>query len=148
MPDLGGGLLGCYRCGYVWRLRKSPVRLCPRCKSTQWNRPRVLARDPPRARTGQGLADVVGPRRRGLLALASRFGVSRVRVFGSVARGDATPDSDVDLLVKFREPIGLLARMEFKDEVARLLGRPVDVATEASLHWLIRPAVLEEAVDL
>jgi len=81
-----------------------------------------------------------------LLALAAEFGATGLRVFGSVARGEAGPTSDVDLLVRFQRPIGLMARMEFKERVSRLLRRPVDVATPGSLHWLIKPHVLAEAV--
>ncbi|MCI4346494.1 MAG: nucleotidyltransferase family protein [Thermoplasmata archaeon] len=91
------------------------------------------------------MAEVIGPRRAALLALAAEYGATELRVFGSVARRDAQPGSDVDLLVRFRRPIGLLARMEFKERAARLLARPVDVATADSLHWLIRPTVLAEA---
>lgn len=148
MPELGAGLLGCYRCGYVWRLRKSPVRLCPRCKSTRWDRPE---RGAPRTESrgkGLGIDEVIGASRGDLIALATEFGATDLRVFGSVARGEARPGSDVDLLVRFRRPVGLLARMEFKQRAARLLRRPVDLATPESLHWLIRPRVLGEAVGV
>jgi len=146
MPDLGAGLLGCYRCGYVWRLRKSPVSICPRCKSRGWNQPTSRQRE--RRGGGKGIDDVIGDRREALHRLSVTFGATDVRVFGSVARGEADASSDVDLLVRFRRPIGLLARMEFKARASRLLGRRVDVATEASLHWLIRPDILAEAVAL
>jgi predicted nucleotidyltransferase len=69
-------------------------------------------------------------------------------VFGSVARGEAGPRSDVDLLVVFPDPPGVLARMEFEERLESLLGRRVDFATESNLHWLIRPRVLAESVPV
>ena len=140
-------MLGCYRCGYVWRLRKSPVRLCPRCKSKAWDQP---AASPMQVhpRRGQGISEVIGVKRTALLALAAEYGGTDVRVFGSVARGSARRGSDVDLLVRFRPPIGLLARMEFKERATELLGRRVDIATPEALHWLIRPSVIAEAVGV
>jgi predicted nucleotidyltransferase len=71
-----------------------------------------------------------------------------VRIFGSVARGEATADSDIDLLVEVGErttpwfPAGLV------EELESLLGRPVDVVTENSLHWLLRRRILKEATSL
>jgi len=91
---------------------------------------------------------VIGIHRKALLILSSEFGATDVRIFGSVARGEACRKSDLDLLVSFRRPVGLLRRLEFKERAARLLGRSVDVTTEESLHWLIRPTVLAEAVAL
>lgn len=91
---------------------------------------------------------MIGPKRSALLKLAGEYGASDLRVFGSVARGSARRVGDVDLLVRFRRPIGLLARSEFKERASRLLDRPVELATAESLHWLIRPAVLAEAVPL
>ncbi|MCI4326514.1 MAG: nucleotidyltransferase family protein [Thermoplasmata archaeon] len=148
MPDLGSGLLGCYRCAYVWRLRKSPVRMCPRCKSTQWNVPRPVRRSNRRSRQGGGIEEILGDHRQAFLKLARSFGASKIRVFGSVARGEAGPKSDLDLLVEFRRPLGVLSRAEFEVKIEALLGRPVDLATEEELHWLVRPRVLSEAVPV
>lgn len=145
MPDLSGGLLGCYRCGYVWRLRKSPVRICPRCKSRYWDVPRPSEPAARSTRNGQGITEVIGDRARELKTLAAEYGGFDLRVFGSVARGEARERSDVDLLLRFRRPVGLLARSELRDRAERLLGRTVDLATESNLHWLIRPQVLAEA---
>jgi uncharacterized protein len=148
MPDLGGGLLGCYRCAYVWRFRKSPVRLCPRCKSKLWNTP---PRRKPRNEAvtrGFGIREVIGPHRAALKTLADKYGVFDLQVFGSVAKGTAGPKSDVDLLIKVRGPFGLLRKEEFRERVESLLGRSVDLASERNLHWYIRPQVLEEAVPV
>ena len=87
-------------------------------------------------------------KRRAILAIAARHGVRRVRVFGSFARGEAGPNSDIDLLIEAGPstppwfPGGLLAELE------QVLGRRVDVAEEGTLHPLIRDRVLPEAVPL
>ena len=148
VADLGAGLLGCFRCGYVWRLRKSPVRICPRCKSRYWDQPRVgPVRVGPRRR-GLGIAEVLGAQAPALKALAAEYGGFDLRVFGSVARGEATATSDVDLLLRFRRPPGLLARSELRERAGHLLRRTVDLATESNLHWYVRPRVLAEAKPL
>ena len=87
-------------------------------------------------------------RRDQILELAKRHGVTRVRVFGSVARGEARPSSDVDLLVEVGPdtspwfPGGLVVDLE------DLLGRRVQVVTERGLNDLLRDRVLEEAIPL
>lgn len=148
MPDLGGGLLGCFRCAYVWRPRKSPVRICPRCKSPLWDVPRLQKPPAKRRRTGAGIDEVLGPHRKALLELAKSFGATQLRVFGSVARHESGPESDIDLLVQFPDPPGILTLMEFEERLEALLGRRVDLATESNLHWLIRPQVLAECVPV
>ncbi len=80
------------------------------------------------------------------LAAACRdFEVSRLAVFGSVARGDDGPQSDVDLLVRFAKPVGLTRLIKLEDRLAQILGRPVDLGTENSLHPLIKSNVLKES---
>jgi len=87
-------------------------------------------------------------KRAAILAMAARHGVRRVRVFGSFARGDATEDSDVDLLIEPGPrtppwfPGGLLVDLE------EALGRRVEVAEESTLDPLIRDRVLHEAIPL
>ena len=94
------------------------------------------------------MVDSVKSKRAQILAAARRHGVTRVRVFGSSARGDAGPESDVDLLVDVGPkptpwfPGGLVAELE------EILERRVQVITERGLDGLIRDRVLREAVPL
>ena len=81
-----------------------------------------------------------------ILRLAARRGVSKIRVFGSVARGDATPASDIDLLVDFDTSHRGLDLFAFEREIGELLGYPVDVGTE--VHPVVRGKVEAEAVPL
>lgn len=83
-----------------------------------------------------------------LLALASRRGVTGVRVFGSMSRGDGTDRSDVDLLVTLSPGTSALALGGLLLDAQELLGRRVDVLTEASLHPALRESVIAGAVPL
>lgn len=80
--------------------------------------------------------------------IASRHGVDRVRLFGSRARGDAHPASDVDLLIRLLPGHGFSDFMAFCEEAEVALGRRVDVVTEDGLSPYIRDRVLAEAVPL
>jgi len=94
------------------------------------------------------MVDLVKSRRDEILAVAHRHGVTRVRVLGSMARGDASPTSDLDLLVDVGPrtsawfPGGLVAELEV------LMERRVQVVTERGLDQLLRDRVLQEAVPL
>ena len=83
-----------------------------------------------------------------LLALARRRGVVGVRVFGSMSRGDYSDDSDVDLLVTLAPGTSALALGGLLVDAQELLGRRVDVVTEASLHPALRERVIALAVPL
>ena len=86
-----------------------------------------------------------------LLALASKRGVTRVRVFGSMSRGDNNDDdddSDVDLLVNLAPGTSALALGGLLLDAQDLLGRRVDVVTEASLHPALRDRVMALAIPL
>ena len=80
--------------------------------------------------------------------LAKRYGVRKIRVFGSFARGEAGPDSDIDLVVEYVPGKGGFAFVEFCEEVEKLVGRKVDVVAENSLPPSIRDQVLAQAVPL
>lgn len=79
-----------------------------------------------------------------LRPLCIESNVKRLGVFGSVARGDDHAASDVDLIVQFRNPVGMFDLIEFEERVEKLLGRPVDLGTEASLHPLIKSSVIND----
>ena len=83
-----------------------------------------------------------------ILAMAERNGLRDVRVFGSMARGDADETSDVDLLVTLPPGTSGLAIFGLEMEVEKLLGRPVEVLTEGCLYHMIRERVLREAKPL
>jgi predicted nucleotidyltransferase len=95
------------------------------------------------------LLDTLRHQREAILALGSQYGASHVRVFGSVARGEERPDSDIDFLVEFSVGYDLFAqRLPLTDRLAELLGRSVDLIPEHELNRHLREAVLKEAVDL
>jgi predicted nucleotidyltransferase len=91
--------------------------------------------------------ELLHAKRKEILALAERYGAYNVRVFGSVARGEAGPTSDVDLLVDLRPDVGLEYIALWQD-LQDLLGRDVDLVTEQALPPYLRPRVLKEAVPL
>jgi predicted nucleotidyltransferase len=83
-----------------------------------------------------------------IVQLGERFGVRNIRVFGSVARGDATPDSDLDLLVDVDRGHGYFDMAGFALGVEEQLGVFTQVATPRGLKLRIRDRVLGEAVAL
>ena len=83
-----------------------------------------------------------------ILALAERHGIHNVRVFGSMARGDADDASDVDLLVSLPPGTSGLALGGLLMDVQDLLQRRVEVITDRALHPALRDHVLEEAQPL
>jgi uncharacterized protein len=93
-------------------------------------------------------AKLLKERRNEILKIASRHGAYNVRVFGSYAHGQVTPESDLDLLVEVGPnhspwfPASLIADLE------ELLGCKVDIVTQEALHWYIRDKVIQEAQSL
>lgn len=83
-----------------------------------------------------------------ILRLAHEHGARNVRVFGSAAREEDTPGSDLDLLVEWGEEASLSDWVGFQQDVERMLGRRVDIVSEKALHWFIRDRVLAEARPL
>jgi uncharacterized protein len=83
-----------------------------------------------------------------ILKAAATYGIDQLRVFGSVARGEDHPESDVDFLVRLDRDRSLFDLGGFYMDLKDLLGTKVSLVTENSLHRLIRSQVLSEAVDL
>ncbi|MCC5636045.1 nucleotidyltransferase family protein [Nostoc sp. CHAB 5844] len=95
-----------------------------------------------------GIEELLLPFREEILRIAAKYGAYNLRVFGSVARGEARPDSDVDFLVELEPGRNLLDRIGLIQDLEELLKRKVDVAKPSNLHELIRDKVLSEAVAL
>jgi len=95
-----------------------------------------------------GIEEILKNKRAEIIRIAEKHGARNIRVFGSVARGEADQQSDVDFLIEAgpkRTPFfpgGLVAELE------ELLGRKVDVVTEKALNPLLRDQVLKEARPL
>ncbi len=93
--------------------------------------------------------DQLHEKKKRIVALSGKYGARRIRVFGSIARGEERPDSDVDFLVDFPAGYDLFRqRMPLMNDLQALLGRPVEVIPEHELSPYIREQVLNEAVDL
>jgi hypothetical protein len=83
-----------------------------------------------------------------ILRIAADHGAQAVRVFGSTVRGEAGPDSDIDLLVRLEPERSLLDLIAIKQDLEDLLNCDVGVVTEASLSPYMRERVLKEAISL
>jgi predicted nucleotidyltransferase len=92
--------------------------------------------------------DDLRQKRLDILRIAARHGAVNVRVFGSVARGEAGPGSDVDFLAEFPSGRGPWYGAELILDLEDLLGCKVDIVAVEELHWLIREQALREAVLL
>ena len=80
--------------------------------------------------------------------LSERYGVKSLALFGSMARDEATPASDVDLLVDFDRPVGLFGLFALQDYLEVLFGCPVDLGTPDSLKPRLRSKVLAESIHV
>jgi uncharacterized protein len=78
--------------------------------------------------------------------LSGQFGVRSMLLFGSVARDEATPASDVDLLVEFSRPVGYFGLFLLQDYLEKLLDNPVDLGTPDSLKPRLRERIMGEAI--
>jgi len=87
-------------------------------------------------------------RRNAILRLADKHGASNVRVFGSAARGDDGPGSDIDVLVDLAPGTGLFGLGELRSELSALLGRPVDVVPADGLKPHVAARVAREVISL
>ena len=94
------------------------------------------------------LGDTIREKREAIIRIAARHGATEVRLIGSVARGEAGPDSDVDLLVTWSEGTSLLDHAALMLELEKLLGRRVDIASDGWVKPSIRESVYRDAIAL
>ena len=94
------------------------------------------------------IRELLQSKREKILQIAARHGARKVRVFGSVARGEARRGSDIDFLVEMEEGRSLLDHAALILDLERLLKRPVDVASERGLRPPVRKEILKDAIAL
>lgn len=94
------------------------------------------------------LEELRAERRGEILRLAQKHGARNLRVFGSVARGEAKEGSDLDLLVEWEPGRSLLDHAGLVQDLQELLSVKVHIGTERSLHWYVRERILREATPL
>ncbi|MDX9706854.1 MAG: nucleotidyltransferase family protein [Azospira sp.] len=92
--------------------------------------------------------DMLLAKREEIIALAARHKAGHVRVFGSVARGEASENSDVDLLVSFAPGASLFDLIDLKEDAEQLLGTSVDIVSEGGISPFLEQRILSEAVEL
>ena len=97
---------------------------------------------------GLGIDDIIAPYREEILRIAAEHNATNVRVFGSVARGEAQPNSDIDLLVDFKPGYTLWDHIGLKQALEALFDRHVDVVAEADLKAGFRPYIMQDAMPL
>ena len=95
-----------------------------------------------------GIQEIIGSQRQQILALAAKYGAFNIRIFGSVARGQADDKSDVDFLVDMEPGRSLFDLGGLLYDLQQLLGRNIDVVTTAGLRARIKERVIKEAVPL
>ena len=94
------------------------------------------------------IEEQIKSKRQEILAVAAKHGARNLRVFGSVARGEARPESDLDILVEMEPGRSLMDHIALMQDLEDLLQRKVDVVSEKALHWYIRDRVLAEATPI
>ncbi len=95
-----------------------------------------------------GIDDILKDKREEIRQIAARHGAHNLRVFGSVARGEADEHSDIDFLVEMEPGRSLLDLGSLMIDLKALLGRTVDIVCEDSIYWLLRRRILKEAQPL
>lgn len=96
----------------------------------------------------QDLTPDIVSKKKDILEVARTHGLANIRVFGSIARGEGSLHSDIDLLVDLEKGRSLLDLGGAAIKLQELLGRKVDIVTERGLHWYLRDKILKEARPL
>jgi predicted nucleotidyltransferase len=94
------------------------------------------------------IRDTIRENRGAILQAAERHGATQVRLIGSVARGEARPDSDIDLLVTWTEESSLLDQAALMLELESMLGRKVDIASDGWVKPSLRESIYRDAVAI
>lgn len=94
------------------------------------------------------IGETIGEKRAAILRIAAQHGATQIRLIGSVARGEDRPQSDVDLLVTWREGTSLLDQAALTLELECLLGRRVDIASDGWVKPSICESVYRDAIAL
>jgi predicted nucleotidyltransferase len=90
--------------------------------------------------------DILRVLREELPSLHDVYGVKRIGLFGSFARGEQNVESDIDLLVQFERPIGFFKFIALEDHLSEKIGRKVELVTEEALKPIVKPSIMKEVV--
>jgi hypothetical protein len=107
-----------------------------------------LSVEPPRPLPATARGQAIHRSRRRMREVAARHGATNLRLFGSTARGEDGPDSDIDLLVHLDRPLGLIGLARLQRELEEVLDAPVDLVPDDGLKPDVRAAVDRDAVTL
>jgi uncharacterized protein len=94
------------------------------------------------------IEELLKSKREEIFAIAANHGAHNLRIFGSVARGESKPESDLDILVEMEPGRSLMDHVALMQDLEDLLQRKVDVVSDRALHWYIRDRILAEAKPL
>lgn len=100
------------------------------------------------SKTSKSIRELLRTKRDEIMELSVRYGIQRVRVFGSSAEGRDTKDSDIDFLVAFEPGRSLLDLIGFKQDVTELLERKVDVVSEKGVSPYLKDRIFKSATPL
>ncbi len=94
------------------------------------------------------ISELIRDKREAIIEIAAKHGATQVRVIGSVARGEARPDSDIDLLVTWAAETSLFDQAALIRDLEDLLGRRVDIASDGWVRPKIRESIYRDAISL
>lgn len=92
--------------------------------------------------------EIIRAKRTEIIDIAQKYGAENIRIFGSVAKGEETDNSDIDFLVDMQKKPNLLNRIGLMQELEDFLGRKVEVVTVKNLRDYFRDKIIQEAINL